>query len=320
MRLTLPSLKFFIAVGILISGSLAGAEQPPFPPELTKFVPYSDNPVFEAAGEGNWDVKIRERGWILKRDGQWHMWFTGYDGERSGMKKLGYATSTDGIEWKRHPSNPIYQEHWVEDMMVVDQGGRLWMFAEGLHDQSQLLVSDNGIDWKRVGTLDVRLTDGTPIPAGPYGTPTAWYEDGIWYLFYERRDAGVWLATSEDMRVWTNVSDDPVLSPGPGEYDRKMIAMNQIVKFEDRYYALFHGTAANSSPSLWSSGIAVSDDLKNWTKYKHNPLRPTKENRSSNILVRDGSQFRLYTMHDRVDLYVRPHDPKLRPKRGKDGH
>ena len=35
----------------------------------------------------------------------------------------------------------------------------------------------------------------------------------------ERRDAGVWLARSRDLKVWTNVSDEPVLLPGPSDYD-----------------------------------------------------------------------------------------------------
>ena len=90
-----------------------------FPSELTKFVPDSRNPIFTAGGEGKWDVKIRERGWILREGNQWKMWYTGYDGTREGKKMLGYATSTDGVAWTRYPKNPIYSDRWVEDMCVV---------------------------------------------------------------------------------------------------------------------------------------------------------------------------------------------------------
>jgi sucrose-6-phosphate hydrolase SacC (GH32 family) len=217
-------------------------------------------------------------------------------------KKLGYATSDDGISWKRYPKNPIYSEHWVEDMMVVRHAGTLYMFAEGAGDQAHLLTSTDGVKWTRQGPLDVRTANGKPIEPGPYGTPAAWFEKGTWHLFYERRDLGIWLATSKDMQVWRNVQDEPVLSPGPDEYDLDLVALNQIVRYKGRYYAYFHGSKRGSG--LWSTAVAVSDDLIHWKKYSQNPLFPISENKSSGILVHDGRQFRLYTMHNEVHLHA----------------
>jgi beta-1,2-mannobiose phosphorylase / 1,2-beta-oligomannan phosphorylase len=277
-----------------------------FPPELVKFVPYRVNPVF-AAEPGKWDARIRERGWILREGGVWKLWYTGYDGTRDGLRMLGYATSPDGIKWTRHPKNPIYRDHWVEDMMVVKHDGQYLMFAEGKDDRAQLLVSKDGLNWKRVGQLDIRKKDGTPIPDGPYGTPTAWYEDGVWYLFYERNDLGVWLATSRDLKVWKNVRDEPVLTPGRGEYDRDLIALNQVIKHKGRYYAYYHGSAkAGPDKGRWSTAVATSTDLIHWEKYPGNPLQPVAENKSSGIVVPDGDRFRLYTMHPAVNLHVPP--------------
>jgi hypothetical protein len=281
------------------------ADEPKFPRELVSFEPTGAGPVFVAGGEGRWDVKIRERGFILREGPLWHMWFTGYDGTRSGLKMLGYASSRDGVRWTRHKSNPIYKAHWVEDMMVVKQGSVYFMFAEGRGDVAQLLVSSDGIGWTRRGPIDVRLTNGKTIPQGPYGTPTGYYENGTWYLFYERRDAGIWLATSTDMLIWTNVSDEAVLKPGPKLFDRDLVALNQVFRHKGRYFASYHGAArGEETPALWSSGLAVSDDLKSWTKYSGNPLRPRVENKSSGVFVRDGSRFVFYTMHGAVHRHL----------------
>ncbi|MCP4172024.1 MAG: glycosylase [Fuerstiella sp.] len=264
----------------------------------------TDAPVFSAS-PGSWDALIRERGWILKSGETYRLWYTGYNPERAPLSmKLGYATSTDGITWSRHPQNPIVDDFWVEDMMVVQHEGKLYMFAEGAGDQSQLLTSSDGIAWQRIGTIDVRMTDGTKIPPGPYGTPTVFVENGTWYLFYERRDQGVWLATSTDLNVWTNVSDEPLIIPGPAEYDRLMIAMNQVITYEGRYYAVLHGTGSPMKPRDWCTYMAVSDDLRVWKKCSHGPLLPVSDNKSSGQLVHDGRQFRLYTMHARVDLHL----------------
>lgn len=275
-----------------------------FPAELVDFTAYGRNPVFKAAGPSHWDVMIRERGWIIKEGDQYRMWYTGYDGTREGLKMLGYATSRDGIRWERWPDNPIYRDHWVEDMMVLKHDGTYYMFAEGTGDEAHLLTSADGIHWQREGRLDVRLKNGEPIPRGPYGTPFVMVKDGTWYLFYERRDLGVWLATSRDRKVWTNVQDEPVIKPGPGGYDRVMIALNQVIKHKGRYYALLHGSGDEHAPRLWSTTVAVSDDLIHWTKYPGNPLFPIAQNKSSGVWVHDGEGFRLYTMHGEVNLHL----------------
>ncbi len=302
----LRRLLFCIVIGGLASQLFAAEPGAVFPDALVKFKAYSDNPVFVSGKKGDWDARIRERGWILKDKGGYRMWYTGFNPEASeGLTmKLGYATSADGIHWKRSPHNPIYEKHWVEDMMVIPYQGKYYMFAEGRGDLAQLLESSDGIHWTRQGQLDVRTTKGQPIKAGPYGTPTGYLEDGVWYLFYERRDLGVWLATSKDRKVWTNVEDEPVLKLGPGDYDSEQIALNQIIKYKGRYYAYYHGSGHTSKPRLWCPAIATSTDLIHWQKYPGNPLRPMKENRSSGIVIPEGDQFRFYTMHDKVDLFL----------------
>jgi len=298
--------RFYLTL-LLVSSSVISVADDRFPSELTHWEPLAKTPIFTAAGTGLWDAKIRERGYILKDGDQWRMWYTGYDGTRDGLKMLGHATSSDGLTWTRSPITPIYREHWVEDVCVLKRDGTYYMFAEGAFDRAQWLTSPDGLTWTRQGLLDIRLPNGTPIPPGPYGTPTVWVEGDVWHLFYERNDAGVWLAKSTDLKVWTNVSDDPVLTPGPAEYDRDLIAMNQVFRYRGRYYAVFHGAAKGQSPALWATGLATSTDLVHWEKYPGNPLRPIAENKSSGLIVpvNEGG-FRLYTMHDRVDV----HGPK----------
>lgn len=272
-----------------------------FPPELTRFTPYAGNPVFTGAGEGHWDVAIRERGWVMKDGDRYRLWYTGYDGTRPGIKRLGHAVSTDGLSWKRDPLTPIHSGDWVEDMMIVKRGETYYMFAEGRGDQAQLLTSSDGLNWTRVGTLDVRNADGTPIEPGPFGTPTAFFEKGVWHLFFERRDQAIWLATSTDLKVWTKVRDEPVMTPGPAAHESVMIAVNQILPHKGLYFAIYHGRGAEP---VWSTNLAVSRDLLHWTKFPGNPLLPAAENKSSGVYLPDGKGFRLYTMHPAVNVHL----------------
>lgn len=276
-----------------------------FPSELVDFIPIEQNPVFQGTGTDTWDRNIRERGYILKEDDIYKMWYTGFDDSEDPIMHLGYATSDDGIHWTRHAGNPIFDQYWTEDVQVVKHDDSYYMVAEGVGDIAHMLTSIDGIHWQRQGDLDIRKVNGDPIDPGAYGTPTLWIEDDNWYLLYERGDMGIWLAVSTDHKVWTNVQDDPVIELGPDAYDAKGVAINQIIKYQGRYYGYYHGTP-DEDWSTWNSNVAVSDDLIHWTKYDNNPIMTTvgdDTNISSPILVHDGKQYRLYTMHENVRVY-----------------
>jgi beta-1,2-mannobiose phosphorylase / 1,2-beta-oligomannan phosphorylase len=287
------------------SSSHAAAEGE-FPSELVSFVPHESNPVFAGTGRDTWDRMIRERGYILREGDTYHLWYTGYNHNQSDSHfrktmSLGYATSPDGLTWTRHPENPIFDESWTEDMMVLKQGDTYYMFAEGLHDIPHMLTSPDRVHWRDHGRIDVRQTNNEPLDPGPYGTPTVWVEAGQWYLFYERRDLGIWLATSADRKVWVNVQDDPVIAMGPEEYDKHAVAMNQVIKRDGKYYGYYHACAHRPWRD-WTTNVAMSTDLIHWTKYDGNPI--LSGNKSSGTLVHDGQQYRLYTTHPDVRVYL----------------
>jgi hypothetical protein len=274
-----------------------------FPAKLVAWTPQPATPLFEGAGGSAWDRKIRERGWILFEDGTYHLWYTGYNDDKSSDRFLGHATSPDGIHWNRDPNNPLLTGSWVEDMCVVRDGERYIMFAEGKADVAHSLVSTDRVHWTEQGPLDIRYEDGKPLRPGPYGTPTVWVEGGTWYLFYERGDQGVWLATSKDRRVWTNVQDEPVLALGPEPYDSAAVALNQVIKRDGVYYAYYHANAQRPWKD-WTTCVARSRDLIHWEKYPGNPI--IDHNWSSGVMVSGPDGDHLYTMHPEVRRFVNP--------------
>jgi beta-1,2-mannobiose phosphorylase / 1,2-beta-oligomannan phosphorylase len=293
-RSAVSPLVFVLALGT--RGTMADD----FPRSLVAWRPVAANPVFQGAGDDAWDRKIRERGYILVEDGTFHLWYTGYNDDRSATKFLGHATSPDGLRWTRDPSNPIFTKSYVEDVCVLHRDGIYYLFAEGRNDTAHQLTSPDGLHWTDLGTLDIRKTDGTPIGPGPCGTPTVWFEDRTWSLLYERGDQGIWLATSKDRCIWTNVQDDPVLARGPEPYDRAAVAVNQVIKRDGVYYAFYHANA-NRPWKDWTTNVARSRDLVHWEKYPGNPI--IQNNCSSAILVPTPKGDRLYTMHPDVKVF-----------------
>jgi len=75
--------------------------------------------------------------------------------------------------------------------------------------------------------------------------PGAWFENGLFYLLY--RAAGndiehtihLGLATSTDGVSFTRVSDQPVMSPTPDNFDEGCVEDPRIVKFGDLFYVTY---------------------------------------------------------------------------------
>lgn len=295
-----------VACVLCLYGAIAEAAGEDVPPELVEFGPASAGPLFSGGGPEAWDRDLRERGWIMRHGGRWHLWYTGSNPDRDPVRRLGHATSMDGLTWRRSANRPVVSDRWVEDVCVARACGRrgdvFLMVAEGEHDVAHRLVSRDLAAWRPCGPLDIRLAAGTPIPPGPRGTPTLILHRGLWHLFYERRDDGVWLATSRDGCTFTNVRDDPVIGCGPDGYDLHGVAVDQVVRFDGRWYAYYHASP-DPGRTTWQTCLAASDDLMHWRKWGGNPLlpvEPTDPKRSSATLIHDGSRLRLYTTHPDV--------------------
>jgi hypothetical protein len=66
------------------------------------------SPVFQGAGSG-WDTDFATRATIIKEnDNAYDMWYSGGTGNM--QDGIGYAFSTDGINWTRDASNPIFDK------------------------------------------------------------------------------------------------------------------------------------------------------------------------------------------------------------------
>jgi predicted GH43/DUF377 family glycosyl hydrolase len=92
-------------------------------------------------------------------DGTYHMWYSG--GERYEPDAIGYATSLDGVHWRRLPgpvlrpdANSPWEAERVAGAHVFRHQGWLYAayigFASGFEDSSiGIARSANGVDWER---------------------------------------------------------------------------------------------------------------------------------------------------------------------------
>ena len=98
--------------------------------------------VLGPGASGQWDSYKVGRPSVLYEDGVYKMW---YDGQAQGQgRHVGLATSTDGIHFTRHPSNPLLHNAGAID---VDKIGDVYVMLMEGHDGTYWATSVDGICW-----------------------------------------------------------------------------------------------------------------------------------------------------------------------------
>jgi parallel beta-helix repeat protein len=94
--------------------------------------------VLPKGSSGAWDSSYATFGTVIKdADGKWHMWYSG--GQTDSNDGIGYACSTDGLNWTKDANNPIMHQDdglaWRAERtytpQVINDGGVYKMWFSG---------------------------------------------------------------------------------------------------------------------------------------------------------------------------------------------
>ncbi|MCK5328508.1 MAG: tandem-95 repeat protein, partial [Candidatus Latescibacteria bacterium] len=118
---------------------------------------HASNPVLDAGASGAWDDAGVSSPSVLVDGSGYHMWYSGYDGI---TMRIGYATSTDGVDWTKHASNPVldvgaggvWDSEGVSSPSVLDDGTGYALFytgSDGDHTRIGYATSADGVVWNR---------------------------------------------------------------------------------------------------------------------------------------------------------------------------
>ena len=67
---------------------------------------YGEQPVLLSGADGTWDALYAYAWTVIKEDNGYGMWYSG--GVSASHEGIGYATSSDGINWSKDPDNPVF--------------------------------------------------------------------------------------------------------------------------------------------------------------------------------------------------------------------
>jgi predicted GH43/DUF377 family glycosyl hydrolase len=258
--------------------SLAGLSVP------TTLARSAFNPIFSPTGTG-WESARVYSPIILKEDGIYYMWYTGFD-DSPISASIGVATSFDGLNWTRYAGNPILQPGTAgtwDDYLVISAGsvindnGTYKMWYTGNDGTTNKIgyatatspfgpwtkyASNPVLDLGAGGTWDDYIVAGGQV-----------IKDGstykMWYGGHDGAAYRVGYATSSDGISWTKYASNPVLDLGTGgSWDDVIVDMPKVLKKAGTYHMWYRGYDGAYS----RIGYASSSDGISWTKYASNPV------------------------------------------------
>jgi signal transduction histidine kinase/DNA-binding response OmpR family regulator/predicted GH43/DUF377 family glycosyl hydrolase len=117
-------------------------------------------PVLSPGTADTWDAYLVSNPNVIFDGNGYHMWYTGISNRIPKIASMGYATSIDGIHWKKHPANPVlkhgkqgsWDDQWVVGYSVTTNGPQkeIWYFGYNLIKfEIGLATSQDGILWNK---------------------------------------------------------------------------------------------------------------------------------------------------------------------------
>ena len=159
-----------------------------------------NTPVLDTT-TGKWDDLTVEAQTVILENGIYKMWYSGWNlvGDSAG---IGYATSTDGIDWQKHPSyifgpgTAAWEAGFPYgcSVMPVTGGYKMWYTATDLNESEWNIgyaFSGDGITWQRDTVNNPVLEVGSAGSWDDYAVtiPFVHRIDSTYYMFFKSFDS-----------------------------------------------------------------------------------------------------------------------------------
>lgn len=221
-------------------------------------------------------------------------YWTYYIKGANGHLGIGLAKSTDGIQFNDQGmvlsvgSTGAVDSGYASFPGVWYENGTFYLVYEAAGDGSKgfngdigLATSTDGINFTKQGIILWHNQSGWE--SVNIGTPSLYKENGVWYLHYHGFDGAtcqIGVATGTDLMHLTKSGANPIIKSIPGTAQAGTAGRRGIVKSGSRYYMAYEVSGpqlpgvGSFEGAKWSTSLASSSDLINWTQFSQNNVLP----------------------------------------------
>jgi hypothetical protein len=228
------------------------------------------NPVYA----GEWDTFDHNTmcGKVIRDQSGYKMYYIGESRDKQSHG-IGLATSEDGKSWQRYSNTPLLslgsQGAWNSrgyyGVDVIFDGKIYHMWYQGIDDLSNgsigYATSEDGLHWTPYAQNPVLQPTPGWWDSTSVGSMAVVYADNVFWMIYSgAMKGGVYcsfgLATSMDGIFWSRETLDPILSPGPAEWDGLSLLKPAIICKDNLFQLWYSGLPSGSGN--WQTGYATS--------------------------------------------------------------
>jgi len=251
-KLLFFSLAFFLNLQILHT-SVSSSAQP--------LIIETGHPVLTASFKG-WENRGIESPSVLF-DNTYKMWYSGHD--QHGKKRIGYATSPDGIAWTRYGGNNC-SSHSRGNGCVLDIGNNSSWDGDHVYGMS-VVMNQNDPEGRLYKMWYTGASNASKLEVGRWRTGFAFSYDGV-----------EWIKHRDNNCPSSGKGQGCVFDTGqPGSWDDVVAAAPSVIIDQDaspseRYKMWYEGCIYNNTAPEHRCriGYATSPNGIIWTRYSKN--------------------------------------------------
>lgn len=229
-------------------------------------------------------------------DNRYKMWYTGHS---RYISVIAYATSSDGINWTKHPDNPIISSNPMDGFTEPGMGSiiydedqyKMWYHARTKEDGEPLRIilyatSPNGVDWSNHEQIDWIENKETKVL-----DPFVIKPNDTFYMFYAHYGndpyANIRYASSQDGLTWQNSTQNPVLTRGRyAAWDGSRINEPSILLYNSELKLWYTGYTGGIDNSALIGYANFNSNESRFVKRLTSKSSPERE-RASNIQIEE---------------------------------
>lgn len=236
----------------------------------------TSNPVLLPGPAGSWDSEFVMTPGVIFQDGIYKMWYRGSNNPNgSGGDGIGYATSTNGVNWTKYAGNPVltvgaagsWDSGAIWSANVIEDGTTYRMWYTGMdlvYFRVGYATSSDGIHWSKYASNPV-LNIGSPpscLDCNAVYYPHVINTGNSYQMWYSASNGGqntIGRATSPDGLVWSKDSANPVLTPGAvGSWDNSYVVSSMVIEQSGNYQMWYTGANAQHTEQIGYAALSAS--------------------------------------------------------------
>lgn len=223
------------------------------------FIRSKHNPILKPDPKNKWESRKVYNPGVIYEKGKYHLFYRAVGEDWRSC--IGYATSEDGVKFKRLTGPVIEPEHayekkGVEDPRISKIGSRYFLTYTGYGGRRAklcLAVSSNLKKWQKIGSM---LSHWNKFSAGGFSinwdgpiqdNPVESKAGGIFLKKIKKHylmlfgDSNMWFAWSRDLQLW-QADHMPFIRPRRNFFDSVHVEMGPPpIKTKYGWLVLYHG-------------------------------------------------------------------------------